>query len=168
MRTDAPTAAHCLPCVALCRRRRASSTDDTHPRPRPRMNDAFAWRRRLSSSVAKLSRTADDTDGARISPAPNNAANIVVNGTANAATDSSAFVNHGLQRWNEARNAWTAEPLPQRRATRLSDAQEDDVYDQLVTADNRPFPKHTSLKDVIRILPSVWERERIALMMARP
>lgn len=74
---------------------------------------------------------------------------------------TSEYANAGLERWHAVRREWTAEALPERRRRmqkRLTEQQEDEIYDDLLCADHAPLPAHTSLADVIRILPEVWEK----------
>lgn len=77
--------------------------------------------------------------------------------------DATPYVNDGLTRWHDVRREWTAVPIPdaaKRRSSRLTDQQEDDIYEELLRHDYGPLPKNTTLADVIRILPDVWEKVR--------
>lgn len=79
---------------------------------------------------------------------------------------TTTFVNHGLARWNTAREAWTSDAIPEKRVP-LSDTQEDDIYDELLRPEYRNLPAHTKLSDVIRIIPEVWEKVRTSLYDTR-
>ncbi len=135
------------------------------------MNHIFAWRGKSGDAAGARVR-AGGAAVSMLAPKPildDDSTMSTTSSGAAAALEPTAdgYVNTGLRRWTTLRAEWTADPLPARRR-HLSDAQEDDVYDELMRAEHRPLPKHTSLSLVIRILPEVWERERRALMMSAP
>lgn len=147
----------------------------------PKMSSIFTWRRNTTQNAGSHAATTniptvsmmtpkpilgdDSTTSTTSSALPGTAAAAAINNTDT--TSPNGYVNTGLQRWNALRSEWTSDPIPTRRR-HLSDSQEDYVYDELMRAEHRPFPKHTSLSVVIRILPEIWERERRALIMSAP
>ncbi|KAF2581947.1 hypothetical protein F2Q68_00006573, partial [Brassica cretica] len=73
-------------------------------------------------------------------------------------SNSTLFVNHGHNQWNQAREQWR-ECITSQQCRVLEPAISwDSTYESLLST-NKPFPRPIPLQDMVHFLVDVWEEE---------